>query len=366
MTEDKLSGLFDEIRNESAQTSISEVNQWIDAAVTAGAVVGLGATLKLLLIKKPLIMWATLLTVTGGASLGVVVLFSKPEIKEKPVTGKIVAAVPAKGSDSYQKKEERIADPAEQETPKLEEPNGGTNSETPNLPEDLGALVPLKSTGMDREVKIPLIKKVQTSEPFTKVHVSGALYVELSQGKACSVQVEPESAKDLVVVEIQNGTLYLKNAPNKKERKEKIVVKVCVEDLKELHMSGATSILSVNQLGLDGLTLEADGASNVNLSLKAGKLTGDFSGASNVEIAGTCETLKLDVSGASNAKLSDFNVKKANVDNSGAAQVDLLISEELNADGSGASTIYYKVASGSKSIRVDASTTGSAVIKDKK
>lgn len=363
MTEDKLSGLFDEIRNESAQTSISEVDQWIDAAVAAGATVGLLATLKLIFIKKPLIMWTTLLTVTGGASLGAVLIFSNPEANQKPVKKEVVsyAATP-----SIELKEEKIEEPVEMESPGLDEPVGETNFETPNLPEDMGIPVPVKYPRYDTRYEIPVYRKPQTTESFTKIHVSGALYVELSQGKACSVLVEPESAKDLVEIEIQNGTLYLKNAQNKKDRREKIVIKVSVEDLKELHMSGATGLSSVNQLSVDALTLDADGASNVNLSLKANKLTGDFSGASNVEIAGTCETAKLDVSGASQARLSDFTMKKATIDNSGAAQIDLLISEELNVDGSGASVTYYKVASGSKSIRVDASSSGTAIVKDKK
>lgn len=363
MTEDKLSGLFDEIRNESAQTSISEVDQWIDAAVAAGATVGLLATLKLLLIKKPLIMWTTLLTVTGGASLGAVLIFSKPEVKEKPVKKEVISytAAPAK-----EFKEEKTEEPVEMESPILDEPIRETNSETPNLPEDMGAPIPVKYPRYDTRYEIPAYRKPQATESFTKIHVSGALNVELTQGKLCSILIEPESAKDLVQVEIQNGTLYLKNAPNKKDRREKVIVKVSVEDLKELHMSGATSISNTSQLDVNNLNLEADGASNVNLSLKVTKLTGDFSGASNVEIAGTCETAKLDVSGASQTILSDFTVKKATVDNSGAARIDLLISEELNVDGSGASVTYYKIASGAKSIRVDASSSGSAVVKDKK
>lgn len=368
MTEDRLSGLFDEIRKESAQTSISEVDQWIDAAVVTGATVGLFATLKLILIKKPLIMWTTLLTVTGGASLGVVMILNKPAATEKPVKKEIASyTVPARESKETRVEETSVEGPVEQETPRLEEPIRESNSAYP-ISEDLGVPVPMRSPKFDREMGIPAPahRKVQTTESFTKVHVSGALYVELSQGKSCSVEVEPGSASDLVAIEIQSGTLYLKNAPNKKDRREKIVVKVCVEDLKELHMSGATSVLSVNQLGVDVLTLEADGASNVNLSLKATKLTGDFSGASNVEIAGTCETAKLDVSGASQARLSDFDVKKVDIDNSGAAQVELQISEELSVDASGASSVTYKVNSGSSKIRVDINTSGSAQVQKEK
>lgn len=364
MTEDKLSGLFDEIRNESAQTSISEVDQWIDAAVAAGATVGLLATLKLILIKKPLIMWTTLLTVTGGASLGAVLIFSKPEVTEKPVKQEVVSThpIPAK----KQPLEEQNEEPAEMEAPILDEPIGETNSETPNLPEDMGAPVPVKYPRYDTRYEIPAYRNPQTTESFTKVHVSGALYVELSQGKACSILVEPESAKDLVQIEVQNGTLYLKNTPNKKERREKMVIKVSIEDLKELHLSGATALMTMHQFGLGTLSLEMDGASNANLNLKATKLKGEFSGATNVTIEGTCENADLDISGAAQVNLTDLSVKNAKVVNSGAGHAELSISETLKADGSGASETYYKVASGSNSIRVDVNSSGSAVIKDVK
>jgi hypothetical protein len=104
----------------------------------------------------------------------------------------------------------------------------------------------------------------------------------------------------------------------------------------------------------------------VNLNLKATKLKGDFSGASNIVIEGTCENADIQISGAAQLNMSDVSVKNARINNSGAGQADLYISESLKADGSGASVTYYKVAAGSKSIRVDASTSGSAVINDKK
>ncbi|WP_343633461.1 head GIN domain-containing protein [Fluviicola sp.] len=363
MTEDRLSGLFDEIRNESAQTSISEVDQWIDAAVAAGATVGLLATLKLILIKKPLIMWTTLLTVTGGASLGAVMIFSKPEVKEKPVKQEVVStySVPAK-----QLKEEQTEEPVEQESPKVEQPATEPDPEAITLPEDMGTPVPVKYPSYNNQYQIPAYRKPQTTESFTKVHVSGALYVELSQGKACSILIEPETAKDLVQVEIQNGTLYLKNERNKGERREKLVVKVTVQDLDELFLSGATSLMTMHQFGLGTLSLEMDGASNANLNLKTTKLKGDFSGASNVTLEGTSENADLHISGAAQANLTDLSVKHAKLVNSGAGHAEISVSETLKADGSGASETYYKVSSGSNSIRVDVSSTGSAIIKDVK
>ncbi|MNK12949.1 hypothetical protein D3C87_310270 [compost metagenome] len=360
MTEDKLDGLFDEIRKESAQTSISEVDQWIETAVAGAAAVGLLATLKLFLIKKPLIMWTTLLTVTGGASLGVALILNKPAEKKEPKKEVVSHYVPASAPQVYREKEEVKQD--EPETPMSEEP---VKTENPNIPEDLGAPVPLKYPEFESNWKIPAYRIPQTTESFTKVHVSGALSVELSQGNACSILVEPETAKDLVRVEIQKGTLYLKNEPNKKDRKEKVVIKVTVQDLTELRMSGATNLITHQQLELGVLSLELDGASDATLNVKATKIKGNFSGASDIDITGTCESIDLDVSGASEAKLGGVKAKSAKVDNSGAAHVEISVSEEVKIDGSGASSTYYTIHGDSKNIRTSVSTSGAATAKKK-
>lgn len=359
MTEDKLDGLFDEIRKESAQTSISEVDQWIETAVAGAATVGLLATLKLFLIKKPLIMWTTLLTVTGGASLSVALIFNQPETKKEPKKEMVSHYVPASASQPYREKEAEVKQD-EPETPISEEP---VRTENPNRPEDLGAPIPLKYPEYESNWKIPPYRAPQTTESFTKVHVSGALSVELSQGNACTILIEPESAKDLVRVEIQNGTLYLKNAPNKKDRHEKVLVKVSVQDLTELHMSGATNLVTHKQLEVGVLSLELDGASDATLNLKATKIKGNFSGASDIDIVGTCESLDLDVSGASEAKLGGVKAKSASVDNSGAGHVEISVSDELKIDGSGASATYYTIHGDSKSIRASISTSGAAEAK---
>lgn len=358
MTEDKLDGLFDEIRKESAQTSISEVDQWIETAVAGAATVGLLATLKLFLIKKPLIMWTTLLTVTGGASLSVALIFNQPEAKKEPNKAIVSQYVPASAPPTYKEKEEVKQD--EPETPISEEP---VRAENPNIPEDLEAPFPLRYPDFEKNWKIPVYRSPETTASFTKVHVSGALSVELSQGNACSVLIEPETAKDLVRVEIQNGTLYLKNEPYKKDRKEKILVKVAVQDLTELRMSGATNLITHKELEVGVLSLELDGASDATLNLKATKIKGNFSGASDINIAGTCESIDLDVSGAAEAKLGSVKAKSATIDNSGAGHVEISVSDDLTIDGSGASSTYYSIHGDSKSIRASISTSGAAEAK---
>lgn len=364
MTEDKLSGLFDEIRNESAQTSVSEVNQWIETAAAGAATIGLLATLKLFLIKKPLIMWSAFVTVAGGASLSAVVLFSQPEAKEKQVDKSVVShSLPVKKFNPVETelKEETIT-PIPEEAP-IEK----RKEEAPVLPEDMGVYIPVKTPELETKKGFILtLKTPQTTASFNKIDVSGAISVELSQGKSCTVEVVPETAKDLVHVEITNGTLHLSNEPNKRNtRNERILVKVSMPTLEKVDMSGATNLFSTTQFDVKSLVIDMTGASDLKLKVNASSLKGDISGASNLKLDGTCENMDLDLSGAAQANLFDLSAKKATVDNSGAGHAEISVSEVLVLDGSGASVTYYQVSSGAEKIRVDIETSGGATAKKK-
>ncbi|WP_300664736.1 head GIN domain-containing protein [Fluviicola sp.] len=364
MTEDKLSGLFDEIRNESAQTSVSEVNQWIETAAAGAATIGLLATLKLFLIKKPLIMWSAFATLAGGASLSAIVLFSQPEVKEKQVDKPAVShSQPVKKFNPVETeiKEETI-------TPILEEaPIEKTKEEAPVLPEDMGVRIPARTPELETKKALILsLRTPQITGDFNKIDVAGAISVELTQGNSCSVEVTPETAKDLVRIEIKNGTLHLSNEPNKRSnRNERIIVKVTMPTLERVDMSGATNLVSMNQFNVKYLVIGMTGASDLKLKVNAATLKGDISGATNLKLDGTCENMDLDLSGAAQANLFDLSAKKATIDNSGAAHAEISVSEVLVLDGSGASVTYYQVSSGAEKIRVDIETSGSATAKKK-
>lgn len=367
MTEDKLSGLFDEIRNESAQTSVSEVDQWIETAVAGAATIGLLATLKLFLIKKPLIMWSAFLTLAGGASVSAVVILSQPEVKEKPADKQIVRVYtePSKKLETVEMNEE-----ADTEAPIHEAVADKTNTpEEPGQPEDMGIYIPVRIPELNHKPAKIAPLKTMIGGSFTQIDVSGVVTVELTQGKSCSVEIYPESAKEVILVEIENGTLHLSNDPNKWNKrkrefeKEEIIVKVTMETLERISMSGATNLVTKGQFVANSLELDMTGASDLNINIKTTKLRGDFSGAINAKLTGDCETMSLDVSGAAQAELFNFTTRKATVDNSGAGHLELSVSESLVVDGSGASETYYKVDATSKNVSTSVETSGAAVVK---
>jgi hypothetical protein len=66
------------------------------------------------------------------------------------------------------------------------------------------------------------------------------------------------------------------------------------------------------------------------------------SGASCIQLSGKVDDLSVDISGASDAKLFDLFAKGAIVNASGASSANINVSELLKADATGASDINYK------------------------
>ena len=80
---------------------------------------------------------------------------------------------------------------------------------------------------------------------------------------------------------------------------------------------------------------------------------GDFGG--EVKLKGRADHLILELSGAAEVDAFDLASKTADIDISGASEVELSVSDELNVDISGAGEVKYK---GSPSINQDISGAG--------
>lgn len=156
---------------------------------------------------------------------------------------------------------------------------------------------------------------------FTGIKVGGATNVEINVGDAQSVEVTTDdNLLEVTKTYVKNDTLYV-------ERKGKIWtstplrIRVTVPELKRLNLSGASRAELKNVL-----------ADNFEL---------DLSGASKVSIEGEAATFIVDMSGASNLDADNFKASKAVVDVSGASKASIFVTDDLSAEASGASKIFY-------------------------
>jgi hypothetical protein len=106
-----------------------------------------------------------------------------------------------------------------------------------------------------------------------------------------------------------------------------------------IDVSGASTVNA--NLTCDIADFDVSGASTVRGTIACGDAEFNISGASTMSVSGSGQDLKAEVSGASDLALDNFTVNDVNIEVSGASDAVVNMDGTLNADISGASTLYY-------------------------
>ena len=156
---------------------------------------------------------------------------------------------------------------------------------------------------------------------FSKIEVGGAMNVEVAVQKDFSVTIEgDDNLLQHIKTEVSGDTLKI-YSDGKLSMKTKMNVKILMPEIDGLNISGASGAVVTN--------VKSD-----SLELKA-------SGASKVKVEGEVKNLKSEASGASKIDTENLRAENADVEASGASNSTVFSSNELKADASGASSIYY-------------------------
>ena len=156
---------------------------------------------------------------------------------------------------------------------------------------------------------------------FEEIEAGGAVNVEVSVQKDFSVTVE---ADDNLIQDIKteiNGNALKIYSEARISPKTKINVKISMPEINAVDLSGASTAV-VSNVKSDSIKLEA-------------------SGASKIKIDGEANSLESYASGASGINAEGLKVENADIEASGASNTTVWANEELKADASGASSIYY-------------------------
>ena len=207
--------------------------------------------------------------------------------------------------------------------------------------------------------------EVRTVGSFTSIEVSGTISLYLSQGTSAGVAISAGDAKynSKIKTEVVNGVLKLSvdgglwNGFNWTNRKLKAYV--TVTDLNRLEVSGASYVTITGSVKSKTLGLDISGASEVKGAINTDKLNMTISGASVARLSGVVSEGLIDASGA--CKVSSYNLvfDTCKISSSGVSDIRITVNNQLNADASGGSTIYYKGAAVSKMLN----SSGGASIK---
>lgn len=185
-------------------------------------------------------------------------------------------------------------------------------------------------------------KKAFSVTDFTKIEAGSAFQIKVKKGESFSVVAFAESEKLLnnISAQVSGKTLELTfEDPFSSMRNQEVYFEVTMPTIEGLELSGASQAKVIGFSTLDVFKLDLSGASKAAVSSNIRDFTLELSGASQANLNGKASRLQGDISGASQVDGSKFNVETADVEASGASQVELGKVSKINRSTSGASEI---------------------------
>jgi hypothetical protein len=179
---------------------------------------------------------------------------------------------------------------------------------------------------------------------FDELDISNAFEVDVSQGESYRVvvRIDDNLEKYLRLVK-QGSTLRIGLEPDRPYNlaNATLEAEITMPEMTGMTLSGASRVTFTGFESTSRLNVDVSGASHLQGDIETGNARFQVSGASQVTLAGSAGDVTIDASGASRLDLSDFAVKDAEVEASGASTVTLNPSGRLDAGASGASHVYY-------------------------
>ncbi len=368
-----LDRLFAEARNESPVTTLNDVQKWLGPFTFGALMAALLTKLKLFVTLKPLIMISSVITAVGIGAGAIFIMNASEEPKQTPSVP--VQAAKAKKRETPETKTSVIApqifyktatlsDTLPPLTRMLNEWNAVDVSGTPTIPYCLS--VPLEGMMVLPAVPpTPFVGPVDDYGTFKALKLSGAVNVVLAQGNAAEVRIEgDEKQKEHIIIKNDNQTLEVTSdfkASNwKSGDNAKVTVYITVVDLDKIDCSGAATVTTSGELKFDDLKMLISGASDLEMSMNITNFSVVSSGASEIVLVGSADNMEIVNSGATEFNAMAFKVKKANINCSGASELTVNVTEEMDVKLSGASDMKY---SGSPTI-INKSVSGASDIKE--
>lgn len=178
---------------------------------------------------------------------------------------------------------------------------------------------------------------------FNKIHVEGVIHVIITKGEK-SVEVKTtKTILPLIITKVVDDELLIFIKPNSSYQ-GKVEVYVSIDSLNGLVASGNSSIKTHgDRFETDVITLESSGNSDISFSVICKTFNVTLSGNSDISFNLLSETVELNIDCGGNSKFNGNRLesKHCKVNTSGNSETEVNVSETLDIDLSGISTLKY-------------------------
>ncbi|MGZ5481650.1 MAG: head GIN domain-containing protein [Pyrinomonadaceae bacterium] len=156
---------------------------------------------------------------------------------------------------------------------------------------------------------------------FKSIETSGAFAIRVTCQQAASFEIEgDDNLLPLVKTEVRNGVLHIFN-DGSYTATQAIIVRMALPDLEAISSTGAADIQVTN--------------------VKNDQLTISWQGAGRIEATGETKFISISSTGAGKIDTSRLTAERAKVSVTGAAQVDVHASQQLDVTVSGVGQVTY-------------------------
>lgn len=177
-------------------------------------------------------------------------------------------------------------------------------------------------------------------DTYTAIEVGGAFELEVVAGQNPSLEITADdNLLDLIKTEMRGSTLVISTRQSINP-KTKLLIKTTTRTLESIDASGACEI-RVSQVNNDNLRIETSGAGEVDASVNTKSLSIETTGAGNVKVSGSTQSFSIETSGAGEVRAQNLQAQVVKVDVSGAGDVEVHASAELDVRVSGAGEVTY-------------------------
>jgi hypothetical protein len=196
---------------------------------------------------------------------------------------------------------------------------------------------------------------------YDGVALSGWFDIELVSGQEGELSLSgEENLLEHLETEVKNGKLTIKsekgyNLEPSSWKSGGIMVRVPVEEINSVTMSGSGDIVGKTKLRSDTMEVVMSGSGDIVLELDSDSVETSLSGSGDIRLSGNANTFNVRISGSGDVHAYELEAKEVDAVVSGSADIKVTATEILTARVSGSGDVHYRGNPG----KVDSKTAGS-------
>ncbi|WP_276165923.1 head GIN domain-containing protein [Zobellia alginiliquefaciens] len=195
---------------------------------------------------------------------------------------------------------------------------------------------------------------------YEAIAVSGWFDVDLVSGNEGELVIKgEENLLEYIITEVDKGKLIIKvqKGVNLKPslRNNSIQIKVPVESIDALSLSGSGDIVGQTTLKTSRLKTSMSGSGDITLEVDTDTMVATMSGSGDMNLSGNTRDFEATISGSGDIKAYDLIADNVEATVSGSADIKVTANEKLKARVSGSGDINYR----GNPKKVDTKTSGS-------